>query len=237
MLHFDEQLAVLNDELTLMGNNCVKIIGASIKTLLERDDGRELYKLNYNIVMGLENEINLNERDIESLCLRLLLRHQPVARDFRAISSALKLISDMERIGDQAMEIAVLSRHIKPSKVEDETFANIKRMAEETSKMVTRSVLSFTNKDSELARHVIEYDRIVDELFSKVRSEVIAYLEAASALGSGEHSRSELYVDLLMVAKYLERIGDHAVNVGEWVYYSITGEHVRTVTAPDGDTA
>ncbi|GHU57476.1 phosphate transport system regulatory protein PhoU [Clostridia bacterium] len=230
MLHFDEQLAELNDELTLMGNNCVKIIGASIKTLFERDDGRELYKQNYAIVMALENEINLNERATESLCMRLLLRYQPVARDFRAISSALKLISDMERIGDQAMEIAVLSRHIKPSKVEDETFANIKSMAEETSKMVTRSVLSFTNKDSELAKHVIEYDRVVDELFFKVRSEVIAYL------GSVESSRSELYVDLLMVAKYLERIGDHAVNVGEWVYYSITGEHVRTVTAPDGDT-
>lgn len=218
MQYFDEKLARLNNELTHMGTLCEDIISKSIKTLFEAGDRDELI----SGIDGVEDAINLKERDIESLCMKLLLKYQPVARDFRTISSALKMISDMERIGDQAWEIAELSKHMKISETSD--MSHIHTMAGETIKMVTDSVESFVNKDYALAKSVIDYDVRVDKLFNKIKTELIERLS-----GTVPKATSELYVDLLMTAKYLERIGDHAVNIGEWVCFSLTGEHVRKV--------
>ena len=219
MQYFDEKLTKLNDELTQMGELCEDIISASIKTLFESDDDRTdlITKID-----GIEDAINIKERDIEKLCMKLLLKYQPVASDFRAISSALKMISDMERIGDQAWEIAELSNHMKMSKIED--LSHIHTMSNEAIKMVTDSVESFVKKDYELAKSVIDYDVKVDTLFNAIKTELIARLS-----GNVPINESELYVDLLMTAKYLERIGDHAVNIGEWGCFYLTGKHVRKV--------
>lgn len=163
-----------------------------------------------------EDEINRKERDIESICMKLLLEQQPVARDLRVISSALKMISDMERIGDQAYDIAEIAKFIKNSNVKSKI--HIKDMAAAATKMVTDSVESFVKKDVELARSVMVYDDKVDNLFDCVKDELVQLITEDKANG-------EFCIDLLMIAKYLERIGDHAVNIAEWVEYSITGTH------------
>ena len=148
------------------------------------------------------------------LCLKLLLQQQPVASDLRLISAALKMITDMERVGDQASDIAEISKII----IEEGRGINedMKKMAHEAVKMVTDSVDSFVKRDLDLARKVIAYDDVVDDWFSKMKKEVIDLITKDSY--SGEYS-----IDLLMIAKYLERIGDHATNIAEWVEYSITG--------------
>lgn len=154
------------------------------------------------------------ERDIEDHCLRLLLRQQPVARDLRTISSALKMISDMERIGDQASDIAEITRSIGPIPLHGQL--HVEEMARSAVKMVTDSVESFVKRNLDMALGVMEYDDVVDGLFDQVKEELTALIRAdASSAGTA--------LDLLMIAKYLERIGDHAVNVAEWVLYSITG--------------
>ena len=148
--------------------------------------------------------------------MKLLLQQQPVARDLRVISSALKMISDMERIGDQASDIAEIAKFIKNSDVKSRI--HIKDMAQSAIKMVTDSVESFVKKDLELARAVIQYDDRVDNLFDCVKDELVRLI-------SEDRANGEFCIDLLMIAKYLERIGDHAVNIAEWVEYSITGTH------------
>ena len=160
----------------------------------------------------------LCEREIEALCMKLLLQQQPVARDLRAISSALKMISDMERIGDQASDIAEIMHYITDDTVTEAT--HLTQMAKAASRMVTDSVDSFVQRDLGLARQVQEDDDTVDLLFDTVKQELVARIRQ-------EPSRGSECLDLLMVAKYLERIGDHAVNVAEWVEYSITGVHAK----------
>ncbi len=208
---FDAQLEQLNVELIKMGALCEEAITASVSALIKYDTSV------VQTVFEKDNEIDRMERDIETFCMRLLLQQQPVAKDLRAISSALKMISDMERIGDQAGDIAeimaVMNDHDTKSKL------HIQDMARATVKMVTDSVDSFVKKDLELARSVMKYDDVVDELFDKVKEEIISLIGEDRANG-------EFCIDLLMIAKYLERIGDHATNIAEWVEFSITGQHV-----------
>lgn len=208
--HFDEQLELLNLELIKMGALCEDAISAAIKALLE-NDVKMLEK-----AYEAEAEIDRKEHEIETLCMRLLLRQQPVAKDLRIISSALKMISDMERIGDQASDIAEISKFIGDDSSKSKV--HIKDMAEATIKMVTDSIESFVKKDIELAYYVMKYDDVVDSLFGEIKKELIGLITENEVNG-------ELCIDLLMIAKYLERIGDHAVNIAEWVEYSITGKH------------
>ena len=158
------------------------------------------------------------ERDIESLCLKLLLKQQPVASDLRDISSALKMISDLERIGDQASDIADLYRYT--SGAEDKTSADLREMAQESVKMVNESIDAFVRRDLVMAREVIAYDDVVDRWFERIKTDLIAAISA-------DNTKGEYYLDLLMVAKYLERIGDHATNIAEWVEYSILGKRSK----------
>ena len=207
---FDEQLEKLHVELIRMGALCEDAISAAAEALLKGDE--ELAKA----AIEAEREIDQAEREVENLCLKLLLQKQPVARDLRTISSALKMISDLERIGDQAADIADLTRHVGlPS---GSGVLHIADMARAVIGMVTDSVDSFVKKDLELARAVCRADDQVDALFDRVKEELIDLIAADAAYG-------EQGLDLLMVAKYLERIGDHATNVAEWVEYSITGTH------------
>lgn len=207
---FDSQLEKLNLELITMGALCEDAISASVKALLDGDETLT------EKVFAADAEIDQKERDIEAICMKLLLQQQPVAGDLRVISSALKMISDMERIGDQASDIAEITKFVKNSDVKSKV--HIKDMATAAIKMVTDSVESFVKKDIELASAVMKYDDKVDNLFDCVKDELVRLIAADSENG-------EYCIDLLMIAKYLERIGDHAVNIAEWVEYSITGAH------------
>ena len=207
---FEEQLEQLNVELIKTGALCEDAISTAAKALLEND--LKLAKQ----VKPIELEIDQKEREIEGLCMRLLLQQQPVAGDLRQISSALKMISDLERIGDQASDIAELLPYLTQGDIAGSK-VHIKEMAEATIQMVTESVDSFGRRDLPLAQKVMADDAAVDQMFNRVKGELIALI--------GENRESgEFCVDLLMVAKYFERIGDHAVNVAEWVQYAITGQ-------------
>jgi len=209
---FDEQLNNLNNELITMGALCEEAISSAVKLLIDND-----VKMKES-VLDADKQIDQKERDIETLCMKLLMQQQPVASDLRTISSALKMISDMERIGDQASDIAEIAEYAYGSGMESET--HIADMARATIQMVTDSIDSFVKKDVGLAHTVIEHDNIVDDLFDKVKSELISAIENKAA-------NAEALIDLLMIAKYFERIGDHAENIAEWVIYSITGKHAE----------
>ena len=206
---FDEQLEKLNAELITMGALCEQAITIAINALVYGNDDD---KAQFNKVHETEREIDQKERDIENLCMKLLLQQQPVARDLRKISSALKMISDMERIGDQASDISDITMHIRFENLKSKV--HISDMAAAAIKMVTDSINSFVKKDLELVKAVAAYDDVVDRLFIKVKDELLELIK------DGDVS----CLDLLMIAKYLERIGDHAVNIAEWVEYSITGQ-------------
>lgn len=209
-LKFDEQLAQLNKELISMGALCEEAIALAAKGLTLSDSTVA------DKVHAIEDEIDQKERDIEALCMKLLLQQQPVARDLRQISAALKMITDMERIGDQAEDISDIIGFLGGRTVHD--CDHINDMATATMKMVTDSVDAFVNRDVDLAYSVLEHDDVVDDLFLKVKSSLIAMI--AKNPDDGEYA-----LDLLMIAKYYERIGDHATNIAEWVLFSITGEH------------
>ena len=207
---FDEQLEKLHVELIQMGALCEDAISAAAEALLKGDE--ELAQA----AIEAEREIDQAEREVENLCMKLLLQQQPVARDLRTISSALKMISDLERIGDQAADIADLTRHV--GLPNGSGMLHIADMARAVIGMVTDSVDSFVKGDLALARAVRAADDRVDALFEQVKRELIDLIAADAAAG-------EVGLDILMVAKYLERIGDHATNVAEWVEYSLTGIH------------
>lgn len=208
---FDKQLAQLHQNLIHMGALCEDIIANAAKALL---DGDEIY---CRKTVAIEQEIDILERDIEQSCLRLLLQEQPVASDLRRIAAAQHMITDMERIGDQGRDIAELTSYMRGSTVKSDV--HIGDMARATIKMVTDSIDSFVNKDLELARATIAYDDVVDNLFHTVKSELVALLQQ-------DNPQAGACLDLLMIAKYFERIGDHAQNIAEWVIYSITGEMI-----------
>lgn len=207
---FDEQLKRLHVELIQMGALCEDAISAAAEALLKRDETLA------ETAIEKEREIDQAEREVENLCLKLLLQQQPVARDLREISAALKMISDLERIGDQAADIAELTRYVRLP--DGGHVLHIGDMTQAVIRMVTDSVDSFVKRDLALARAVRGADDQVDALFEQVKKELIALIAADAAYGGQG-------LDLLMVAKYLERIGDHATNVAEWVEYSITGVH------------
>ena len=207
---FDEQLAILNRELIEMGALCEEAIALAAKALTDKD------KTMAAKVAAMDAEIDQKERNIESMCLKLLLQQQPVARDLRQISAALKMITDMERIGDQAEDISEIVITLDGRYAENS--ALLKGMAESTIQMVTESVDAYVKRDTALAHKVIEMDDIVDDYFDQVKAELISKI-------AGEPADGEYALDLLMIAKYLERIGDHAVNIAEWVIFSVTGRH------------
>lgn len=205
---FEEQLAELNSELIMMGALCENAIAMSAKALLDGD--MELAAR----AAELDSEIDRKERDIESLCMKLLLRQQPVASDLRMVSAALRMITDMERIGDQSADIAELAVYIAGHS--GGQGGEIREMALATIRMVTDSVDAYVKRDTAMAKDVIAYDDVVDGLFGRIKSSLIDLI--AMAPEDGEYA-----LDLLMTAKYLERIGDHATNIAEWVLYSVTG--------------
>lgn len=207
---FDEELSLLNRELIEMGALCEDVIAMASKALLTGDTALA------GKVAPLDSEIDRKEREIESLCLKLLLQQQPVARDLRQISAALKMITDMERIGDQAEDIAEIIGFLNGRTGTDCAF--IGEMAKATSKMVTESVDAYVKRDLSLSDAVVAYDDVVDDLFDKVKNSLIEMIRTNPADG-------EYALDLLMIAKYFERIGDHAVNIAEWVAFSVTGVH------------
>ena len=208
---FDRQLCQLNDELIEMGELIEKAIEDTIKALVSQDV--ELA----NTVINMDDEIHAKEQEIENLCLKLLLQQQPVAKDLRLISSALKMITDMERIGDHATDISEITIELSSQKY-IKKLEHIQQMSKETMVMLVQSIEAFVNKDIDKARNVIEQDDIVDNLFITVKRELIGMIH--ENVDAGEQA-----TDLLMVAKYLERIGDHATNISEWVIFSITGSH------------
>lgn len=206
---FDKQLNQLNQELIAMGSLCSNAIETVTDNLITGG------KIDKTTVIEFCSQIDQSERDIERLCLKMLLQQQPVANDLRQISSALKLITDMERIGKQAAEIAII---IAKGKVEmDDSKRRIKNMAVAAIKMVNSSVDAFVEKSIGLAEEVIAYDDELDTLFSKSKKDIIQMLR--------DGVDEEEAISLLMIAKYFERIGDHSTNIAGWVIYSITGHH------------
>jgi phosphate transport system protein len=208
---FDRQLVQLNNELIEMGGMIEKAISDTVKALVNQD-----IELASNVI-EYDEEIDHQEREIEQLCLKLLLQQQPVAKDLRLISAAIKMITDMERIGDHATDISEITIELsKESYIKK--LDHIQQMAKETMVMLVQSVEAFVNKDMDKARTVIVHDDVVDDLFNKVKAELIAMIH--EDVNAGEQAS-----DLLMAAKYFERIGDHATNISEWVIFSITGQH------------
>lgn len=207
---FDEQLEQLNIQLIKMGALCEESIACAVKALFDERTSEMIDKVN-------ENEIETDhlEHEIEALCMRLLLHQQPVARDLRSVSSALKMISDMERIGDQSQDIAEIAGFVHSTDLAGRV--SISDMADKAISMVTMSVDSFVKRDVDLAHAAIAADDEVDRLFLEVRNELIGLVRS-------DAEEAEYFMDLLMAAKYLERIADHATNIAEWVLYSITGE-------------
>lgn len=209
---FDMQLQQLDCELIQLGALIEHAIAGAAKALTNMDEAQA------KEVMVIDDEIDHKERDIERLCLRLLLQQQPVARDLRLISAALKMITDMERIGDQVADIAELAQMYAQSGTVLSHMQHIDDMARATIQMVTESVDAFVKKDLQIVQRVITYDDVVDDLFDEVKHDLVQLISAHQECG-------EQAIDLLMIAKYFERIGDHAANVAEWVAFSMTGEH------------
>ena len=208
--YFDQQLALLNEEMTQMGALCEDAIALAVKALAE--DSPALAAKVPPIAAALDQK----ERDVEGICLKLLLRQQPVAGDLRQISAALKMITDMERIGDQAEDIAEIIGYLEDSP--SEQCALLSAMARSAVKMVTDSVDAYVKQDVVLARAVIDHDDVVDSYFDQLKNSLMTLIAVAPMEGSTA-------LDLLMIGKYFERIGDHATNIAEWVIFSVTGVH------------
>lgn len=206
--NFDEQLNKLSHELISMGGLCENAIAMSAKALTTHDKSLAAK------VPELVYEIDQKERNIEGMCMKLLLQQQPVARDLRVISSALKMVTDMERIGDNSGDISEIVMAADLSDTDNLT--DIHDMALAAIRMVTESVDAFVRRDIELARSVVDEDDIVDGYFTSVKNELIDRIKSGNTNG-------EAMLDLLMTVKYFERIGDHAVNIAKWVIFSITG--------------
>ena len=217
---FDAQLQELNTELIEMGALIEHAIHSSVEALVEQDAAKA------RRAIAFDREVDQKEKDIESLCLKLLLQQQPVARDLRLISAALKMITDMERIGDQSADISEIVIYLSRSPY-IKALDLLPKMAEATMSMVTKSVDAFVRRDLGLAQAVIASDDIVDNLFSGMREELIGLIHENPANGAQS-------LDFLMIAKYFERIGDHAVNIAEWVVYAITGVHRTNESDKEG---
>ena len=212
---FDEQLALLKKEMIEMGAMCEEAIALAARALTEG-----------NITLAekvapLSQNIDQMERDIESRCLKLLLQQQPVAKDLRVISAALKMITDIERIGDQAEDITEILPYLSGRKLPDNI--PVKEMAGGVIRMVTDSVDAYVKQDIDMAKSVINRDDVIDRYFASIKLNLIDLLKKDTDSG-------EVAIDLLMIGKYLERIGDHATNIAEWVIFSVTGTHKEVLT-------
>ena len=207
--YFDQQLDLLKDEMVYMGGLREEAIQLTVDALLNGDIKRA------KTINNMMSQISQQERSIENICLKLLMQQQPVARDLRTISAALKMVTDMERIGIQACEIAEI---ISVGNIEQATDkVDFRQISDAVSNMVHMSLQAFGDKDMELANEVLKYDDVVDNLFCDIRSDLVSRLKAGS-------NDAEYLMDMMMIDKYFERIGDHAVNIAKWVNFSITGE-------------
>ena len=206
---FDQQLKTLNEEMLYMGGLCEDTIQQTIEALMSGDvkKARDL-----NNMMG---QLTQQERSIENICLKLLMQQQPVARDLRTISSSLKMVTDMERIGIQACEIAEIIAAGNVVRATDKV--DFQELSDEVSHMVQMAMMAYDKKNLDLADEVIKYDDVVDKLFCDIRGDLIKQLK-------DDTNDAECFIDMLMIDKYFERIGDHAVNIARWVKFSITGE-------------
>lgn len=209
--HFDDQLATLRQSVAHMGSQCELAIHSAVTALME--DNTKLART----VVGLESETRREEREIENLCLKLLLQQQPVASDLRDISAVLKAIYDLERIGIISADIAdiVINEHVSTAS----QIIDIQKMADTTSKMVTNAITALNTKDEDLARKTIAMDDIVDKAFISAKQELISSFT--------KDTNVEYVLNLLMIAKYFEKIGDHAVNIAAWALFAITGVHTE----------
>ena len=210
-IHFDEQLDQLNKEIINMGSLIEQAIGMAVEALIKQDVDKA------KKAMEFDEEVDHQEKVIETLCLKLLLQQQPVAKDLRIISAALKMITDMERIGDHASDISDLAIQLS-GLPHIEQLTHFEQMAKETMVMLIQGLEAYVERNYEKAEEVIAHDDIIDDLFAKVKQELIDIIQKNSDC-AGQAA------DLLMVAKYFERIGDHATNIAEWVIFSITGKH------------
>ena len=210
--YFDLELKALNDKLIEMG----ALVEGAIKNTITIITNGEYDKLETSRI--IEEKINTMEREIQNYCLNLLLLQSPVAGDLRTVSAALKMITDLERIGDQAIDIAEMSTYLKDCE-NIYSMTHLSEMAERSSNMVTTAIDAFVKKDLKLAKTVATMDDAIDDLFNKVKQEVIDIINANKEL-------DQQAIDVLLIAKYFEKIGDHAANMGEWVVFSITGKTV-----------
>ena len=207
---YQEQLQNLNQELIQMGAACEEIIDLAAKALTDYSPELEEKTKQVGAV------IDESERTIETICLKLLLRQQPVASDLRKISAAMKMITDMERIGDQAEDIVDLVPKMETGG--EEKYPQIQEMAKAAQYMVTEAVDAYVKQDLGPARVVMDYDDVVDNYFNQIKGDILGII--AVNPNEGEYA-----LDLLMIAKYFERIGDHCTNIAEWVEFSVTGVH------------
>lgn len=206
---FDQQLKTLNEEMLYMGGLCEDTIQQTIEALMS-GDVKKAHALN-----NMMSQLTQQERSIENICLKLLMQQQPVARDLRTISSSLKMVTDMERIGIQACEIAEIIAAGNVVRATDKV--DFQELSNEVSHMVQMAMMAYDKKDMNLADEVIKYDDMVDKLFCDIRGDLIRQLK-------DDTNDAECFIDMLMIDKYFERIGDHAVNIARWVKFSITGE-------------
>ena len=206
---FDQQLKTLNEEMLYMGGLCEDTIQQTIEALMS-GDVKKARDLN-----NMMSQLTQQERSIENICLKLLMQQQPVARDLRTISSSLKMVTDMERIGIQACEIAEIIAAGYVVRATDKV--DFQELSNEVSHMVQMAMMAYDKKDMNLADEVIKYDDVVDKLFCDIRGDLIKQLK-------DDTNDAECFIDMLMIDKYFERIGDHAVNIASWVKFSITGE-------------
>lgn len=206
---FDQQLKTLNEEMLYMGGLCEDTIQQTIEALMS-GDVKKARDLN-----NMMSQLTQQERSIENICLKLLMQQQPVARDLRTISSSLKMVTDMERIGIQACEIAEIIAAGNVVRATDKV--DFQELSNEVSHMVQMAMMAYDKKDMNLADEVIKYDDVVDKLFCDIRGDLIKQLK-------DDTNDAECCIDMLMIDKYFERIGDHAVNIASWVKFSITGE-------------
>lgn len=204
---FEEQLSMLNQKLIMMGQTIEKNIQDAIDALVNGNVEKA------SQIIAADDDIDKMQRDIENVCFGLLIQQQPVAGDLRVITAAIKMVTDMERIGDHAVDISEMTEFLSEHEMNDK-FATLKKMASEATVMLINSIEAFTGKSVEVARDVIDHDDIVDALFVNVKEELIKLITESPEDG-------EAGLDILLIAKYLERIGDHATNIAEWVLYSL----------------
>ena len=209
-VYYEEQLRKLEDQMIVLGKMCETAISEATKALVEGEFALA------EQVMKQDVKVNQQEREIETLCLKLLLHQQPMAGDLRNISAALKMITDLERLGDQAADIAEIVCRAKLKL--PERFRHISCMGSLAMEMVSDSLKAYVNRDLKLAEKVIESDDAVDEFFIQVKEELLEAIRE-------DHETGEMALDLFTITKYYERIGDHATNVAEWVEYALTGVH------------